>query len=77
MDYVSLMEPRVKLPIVEANSVGPPVPNSNTAIGNNWNFYFYFYWTLIQIFTFDNLKTLQSDEIDMFYSIVEDGFEEE
>ena len=75
MDYVSLMEPRVKLPIVEANSVGPPVPNSNTAIGNNWNFYFY--WTLIQIFTFDNLKTLQSDEIDMFYSIVKDGFEEE
>ena len=75
MDYVSLMEPRVKLPIVEANSVGPPVPISNTAIRNNWDFYFY--WTLIQIFTFDNLKTLQSDEIDMFYSIVKDGFEEE
>ena len=42
---------------------------------NNWNFYFY--CTLIQIVTFDNLKTLQSDEIDMFYSIVGDGFEEE
>lgn len=61
-----MVELRVKLPIVEANSVGAPVPNSNTAIMKNWNFYFYFYWTWKR-------KGLNFH----FYSVVKDGFEGE